>query len=690
MQPDAFRPLGAPAIEFPSIEGMEILDLLGQGGMSRVYRARQTALERFVAVKVSKANFHNEADIRRFMQEARLCSKLEHPNVVKILSFGISSDDSAYFSMELLEGKSLAEELLIGGRLSLERFRFVFVPILRALAYAHRQDLVHRDVKPANIMICKSDEHEIVKLLDFGVAKHIVPDSELSDFTRSGSIIGSPSYMSPEQCSGKNVDSRSDIYSLGCVMYEALLGEPPFKGDSAFDLMQRHLKQAPPTVAELSGKIEISRDLSALILSALAKDPELRPQSADKLADDLSQVLDRISLSNAPRLKAPRAKNRSSFAWILGLSLAGLCALFGYALRYSRNANSIEPGLDQPARSFGVLSKESKDEFVRGNSELAYQKAITALALLRKRDMQARRKDFSQGLADAALCASACADNPLLKKDDPKRTQYLHVLAELCAEGVPAAISSNDYPSLSMLLSLELKKSIFYPGQFRKLDRILADANKYLKGTFDLFDMYYISVRGLFLAEEMDKGIKLLDDYKKLLKSSEYGPGSVSALRAEILESYKFLILKKPAVSIAKLESAAKHLIESDDPGLSPNWRVDLWSEIMTMLCGQGRVSRFPDFIEMELAKNGSDYEAESDSGLRLMNTLGQVYMAEGKYDKVIANGKRGLELFSAEASAGKLCDSYEQLALAFNKLGKKSEAQEYIAKFEMLKKTPE
>lgn len=323
----------------PEIESIEIFELLGKGGMSLVYRARQKELDRIVAVKVlSKLAVRGEDALKRFQKEAKITSTLEHPNIVKTISFGVSRDEQPYLVMEYLEGMSLADDLKQNGRLRLQKFKDVFLPALSALNQAHQFGLIHRDIKPGNIMICRNENGaETVKLVDFGISKAFgESEGETEMLTRSGAVLGSPTYMSPEQCQGKPLDGRSDLYSMACVMYETLSGEPPFTGESLLEVMQKHSAEPPPTVSDLSRKIDIRKELATVTLWGLAKDPAARPQTASEFAKKLNEVLERITLDKVPRLKiaAGQGAKRAYLAAFL-LALLVVIALLGRAVMYT-------------------------------------------------------------------------------------------------------------------------------------------------------------------------------------------------------------------------------------------------------------------------------------------------------------------------------------------------------------------
>jgi serine/threonine protein kinase len=320
-----------PDRNLPEIENLELIELLGRGGMSLVYKARQTMMDRIVVVKVLiNLTVLDETSARRFHQEARLSGRLDHPNIARTLAFGISKSGQPYLVMEYLDGITLAGELKKDGRLTLRKFRDVFLPVLSALCHAHQAGVVHRDIKPANIMLCRRQEGgSQVKLLDFGIAKMVEGVGESQKLTGTGTILGTPSYMSPEQCLGREVDFRSDLYSLACVMYESLCGKPPFDGDSALEVMNGHAALPPPTVAELCGRLELDRALAAAILLGLSKNPFERPQSADAFADKLREILDGLDLDSLPIPRADSTPAKAFPVALFYLILAAVAALSG-------------------------------------------------------------------------------------------------------------------------------------------------------------------------------------------------------------------------------------------------------------------------------------------------------------------------------------------------------------------------
>ncbi len=257
----------------------EIISEIGQGAMGVVYRALDPLLERTVAIKtisldLSKDEF--EEFEQRFYREAKSAGRLNHPNIVTIHDVG-NTDNIAYMAMEFLEGVELRDIMDAGAQLDLDRIVEITGQVADGLAFAHEHGVVHRDIKPSNIMILKNG---VAKITDFGIA--LIPSSSR---TMAGMVLGSPKYMSPEQVIGQDVDRRSDIFSLGVMLYELLPGKPPFSGDNISAIMFRILNEMP--VAPVTLKPGLPEIFNYIVARALAKHPDDRYQSAEEMAEDL-------------------------------------------------------------------------------------------------------------------------------------------------------------------------------------------------------------------------------------------------------------------------------------------------------------------------------------------------------------------------------------------------------------------
>jgi serine/threonine protein kinase/Tol biopolymer transport system component len=301
----AFDRTGAPSSSVAvvaSLVGREIgpyrvIALLGAGGMGEVYRARDPRLGRDVALKVLPAAFAADRErLRRFEQEARAAAALNHPNIVTIHSVE-EVDGLRFLTMELVDGQPLRDLIRPGG-LPLVRLLGVAIPLADALAAAHGKGITHRDLKPANVMVGADNR---VKILDFGLAKLHEPEGGASalpteDVTGEGRIVGTVAYMSPEQAEGKPIDPRSDLFSLGVILYEMATGRRPFTGETSVAIISSILKDTPPSITDL--KATLPRELGRIIQHALTKDPERRYQTAKDLRNDLAELQHAIEAGN--------------------------------------------------------------------------------------------------------------------------------------------------------------------------------------------------------------------------------------------------------------------------------------------------------------------------------------------------------------------------------------------------------
>jgi serine/threonine protein kinase len=260
-----------------------IKERLGTGGMCDVYLATHTVMGKQVAVKVLKPALAADSTIaQRFEQEARAASRIHHPHAINVMDYGIGQGNIPFIVMEFVRGVTLGELLRREGALSVERAANILRQACGALDAAHSVGVVHRDIKPDNIIIAEYDGSDWVEVVDFGVAKVQEDVNRRINLTGADIIVGTPRYMSPEQCEEKPVDARSDIYSLGIVLYEMLSGEAPFKGDSSTRLLVAHAHEPPEPLSDK--RPDLSPELAAVVMSALEKDPSRRPQSAGEFA----------------------------------------------------------------------------------------------------------------------------------------------------------------------------------------------------------------------------------------------------------------------------------------------------------------------------------------------------------------------------------------------------------------------
>jgi serine/threonine-protein kinase len=263
--------------------------LIGQGGMGRVYRARHLTLDKPVVLKMLHQAYSTDPQIvQRFQREARAASRLNHPNSIGVLDFGEAEDGTLFMAMEYLGGRDLAR--LVHEEFPLGEARIVRIgaQVLSALAEAHAQGVVHRDLKPENVMIeARRDEPDFVKVLDFGIAKITAPGAGEPKLTQAGLVCGTPEYMSPEQARGAELDARSDLYSVGVILYQLASGDLPFQSDTAVGFLTKHLTETPVPLRTRRPDLHISAGFEALVAHALEKDPAHRFQTAEEMRQAL-------------------------------------------------------------------------------------------------------------------------------------------------------------------------------------------------------------------------------------------------------------------------------------------------------------------------------------------------------------------------------------------------------------------
>jgi len=348
----------------------EIVSLLGTGSMSHVYKARHVMLDQMVAIKfLALGSAGNDIAYKEFQQEAQAASLLLHPNIASLRDFGLDDAATPYIVMDYVDGVPLAQVIREGGSLAPERAMNITTQICDGLKYAHENHIVHRDIKPANIILTEDVEgHSLAKIVDFGIAKILQEDPEKqSNLTQTGEVVGTPYYMSPEQCCGRNTDARTDIYSLGCVLHEMLTGKPPFAGSSALETI---VKQTTQEYAGL-GKTPVPAGLESIIRHALEKEIRYRHQSMEGLRADLQLVIEgkRLPVNSDLVHRDRMLLIKRGVAWLIDTVMLAMVAIIVgafvthnplLALDFAPQAlfEQMAPGLSfctQTAPSYGAL-----------------------------------------------------------------------------------------------------------------------------------------------------------------------------------------------------------------------------------------------------------------------------------------------------------------------------------------------
>jgi serine/threonine protein kinase len=321
----------------------EILEVLGEGGMSVVYKARHALMNNIVAIKLLKGRYASDSTtILRFQREGQAVSRLDHPNIVRVYDFGVSREGQPFLAIEYLRGQALSEVIAEQGPLPVKKAAAIYGQVTGALASAHACGVIHRDLKPSNIIVLDPQSAApTVKIVDFGIAK-VFDEEEAGQnkLTQTGDIFGSPLYMSPEQCLGKKMDDRSDIYSMGCLMYEGLTGAPPLEGENMFQTFKKQVGETPRTFREVAPHNKDLALIEPVVFKCLAKDPGDRYQTMAQLARALDAIkeggtagsalagnIKTIALVNRERFKSISWR-RALYLVLILVVLAGLLASF--------------------------------------------------------------------------------------------------------------------------------------------------------------------------------------------------------------------------------------------------------------------------------------------------------------------------------------------------------------------------
>ena len=370
-----------------------IIRPIGRGGMGEVYLALHQRLDKRCALKVIPPEQVTKEAWQRFKQEAQVISKLNHQNIVQVTDLGIHAECLPYYAMEFVSGQSLADILSERTRMKLESVIEVFLQVCDGVEYANRSGVIHRDLKPGNIMLTTDvSDRVVVKILDFGLAKLSQRDRFKQSLTLAGDIFGSPFYMSPEQCSGGVVDGRSDIYSVGCTMFECLTGQPPFAGNSVAAIVAGHLDASAPSLASVVGPGVFPDSIEIVVAKLLRKNPVERYQRMAEVRADLEKVqrgeevlpvyLNRVSatpkpivpLADSVTVSSDNSGTRKNILLAI-VSLFSLVVLAAVVLNLQKaNVASDKTGSEQAQRE--AESRSQSQSIVAANTRLDAAKLV--------------------------------------------------------------------------------------------------------------------------------------------------------------------------------------------------------------------------------------------------------------------------------------------------------------------------
>jgi serine/threonine-protein kinase len=330
----------------------EIIDRVGTGGMGTVYRAKQAGLDRHVALKILKKELNWDKDtVTRFHREAKAMSLLTHPNTVRVFDFGETPEGMLYFAMELLEGELLTAKVDREGALDPVDAIRITQQILRSLSEAHSKGIIHRDLKPDNIFLVKVEgqPEAVVKVLDFGIAKVVQTERQLDQLeTQAGTVFGTPRYMSPEQAQGRQLDPRSDLYSVGVLLYHMLTGHPPFVDDDAVVVMAKHIREKAPSPRVAAPDRPIPGTLDRVVQRAMEKEPSKRPKTAEQLDRRLEACI--LDVHHEKKLRAEGGGGASLLGSLprvpLAIGAMVIAAAFGIAAYVVASSGEASAGAE--------------------------------------------------------------------------------------------------------------------------------------------------------------------------------------------------------------------------------------------------------------------------------------------------------------------------------------------------------
>jgi Serine/threonine protein kinase len=329
--------------DFPDLgDRYEVLQFVGEGGMGSVYRVRDKQLDQYFAIKLLRK--HLVADKNkssRFEQEVNSCTHLDHANLITVYSHGVSPYGAPYMVMDFIDGKNMAD--ILGEEVFIEKNRAVglFLQVCEGVAHAHVNGVIHLDLKPSNVLVMKTDGVEIAKVGDFGIAQMMTDDTQ--QITQTEEIIGSLPYMSPEHCRGETMDYRSDVYSLGCFMYEVLTGKPPFLGENPVKTIMKHVQEKPKRLRSRLTRLDIPEALEAVVLHCLEKNPSQRYQYVEELIKDLESIRDGAEpVIVRQRTLQKKAEQKPWHGWaVAGCTLTVMALYFTHMSQYDSLAQFV-------------------------------------------------------------------------------------------------------------------------------------------------------------------------------------------------------------------------------------------------------------------------------------------------------------------------------------------------------------
>ncbi len=487
----------------------EFLEFIGSGGMGVIYKARNPVLKRLVAIKMLHSHLMSPVITRRFQQEAEAVSGLSHRCIISVHDYGVSEHGQPYMVMDFVDGKPLSD-ILRKSPLTVQAAINIGIQLAHALQHAHDKGVLHRDLKPSNIMVTDYDcDFPEVKIVDFGIAK--ILESDTTKVTQTGELLGTPQYMSPEQCQGGELDARSDIYSLGCVLFEAITGKPPFSGASMVSVIVDQISKQARTLAEVRPDMRFPPQLEDLMARALAKDPADRYQSMSAMLEDLNKVqalvgsLEKLDATGARQMKWNKEQRQ-----LVLISLAAGFSLLGVGASSIMLTNMIGKAM------VGRSSEKDQEQVAKLDKLIALERTKTVRYLDPTRmDDKFFSEYFSRDLGITALdmSNSQITDKSMVLLPTQKS---LHFLALDDTPITDKGISN--LRTLHNLLELHVDRTGLTDRGMKYLAEIKSLKNLSVRGNA-ISDQGIKSISGLELRALLFSGASVTDESLKVVSS---------------------------------------------------------------------------------------------------------------------------------------------------------------------------
>ena len=638
----------------------QVVAYLGCGGMSTVYKALDMRTGTTVALKILHSELVSDTNrVKRFMQEAKTYKNLRHPHIVKTFDFFLDDDERYCLVMEYHEGRNLAQVLSESGRLTIRRAVKVFSEICDALEHAHSKGIVHRDLKPSNIALVEKDSDiDYVKVLDFGIAKAMPQDNEtLLGLTQTGEIVGSPLYMSPEQCMAMPVDHRSDIYSLGCLMYESLVGQPPLLGGNVYETFHMQTHERAKALGDIRPEYKSGTYFEHIIFKCMAKNPKHRYQNMNQVREALARVGIHSSKSLSDKLSdrmvQARAQRGKGIPAYIAAGITAVVILTG--VWFSRDQIRV---LIEPAEArYGNAVQEYRDAFNSGDYRKAEENANNALTIAEKERPQwlkpaldylidlyriEGRVDEAKSLLDRKLKL----ESEELKLTDKTEKRLLSKLRTKAKEESDDTIQLEDY----CFQLTDLADTYMQQGEVRKARKLLQVVKKIADNSLPENNLISANIiDSLALARLKDNDDERYDEIAEQLQQAvehrETVAGKESSGLIQPLEALSEVQRRQGNLKDAKA-NAYRALNIARNAYRSTSLQAALSRcQLAEILLSMNQPVKAGEILTQALASMSSVSETDEEGQAQCLVLLGESLFRRDKYSDSLTEFEKGKDL---------------------------------------------